>query len=112
MKEQVECVGPQGSFAGLATLAAYGVIFFATRSLCPTAVAARGVLQGGVLGLGLSVAYGAFQLAGLDPLRWEAPIVFAGVRRVFSSQGHPNAFAQLLVRRAARAAPWPLRGRV
>jgi O-antigen ligase len=89
--------GAQGSFAGLATLAAYGVIFFATRSLCPTVDAARGVLQGAVFGLGLSVAYGAVQIAGLDPLRWEAPIVFAGVRRVFSTQGHPNAFAQLLV---------------
>jgi O-antigen ligase len=89
--------GAQGSFAGLFSLAAYAVIFFATRSLCRTSDAARVVLQGGVLGLGLSVAYGAVQLAGLDPLRWEAPIVFAGVRRVFSTQGHPNAFAQLLV---------------
>jgi O-antigen ligase len=89
--------GAQGSFAGLVALSAYAVLFFATRSFCRTADAARGVLSGAVLGLGFSVAYGAVQVAGLDPLRWEAPIVFAGVRRVFSTQGHPNSFAQLLV---------------
>jgi O-antigen ligase len=88
--------GAQGSFMGLQTLAAYGVIFFATRAVCRTADAARGVLAGGVVGLGLAVAYGAVQLAGLDPLRWEAPIVYAGVQRVFSTEGHPNSFAQLL----------------
>jgi hypothetical protein len=90
-------LGAQGSFAGLATLAAYAVVFFATRSLCGAPDAARGVLSGGVIGSCLAVAYGAVQLAGLDPLRWEAPIVFAGVRRVFSTQGHPNSLAQLLV---------------
>ena len=90
-------LGAQGSFAGLGTLVAYGVIFFATRSLCRSDDAARGVLSGGVIGLGLAIAYGVVQLAGLDPLRWEEPIVFGGVRRVFSTQGHPNSFAQLLV---------------
>ncbi len=90
-------LGAQGSFAGLFTMAAFAVIFFATRSLCRSGDAACGVLSGAVLGVGLAIAYGVVQLAGLDPLRWEGPIVFGGVPRVFSTQGHPNSFAQLLV---------------
>jgi O-antigen ligase len=90
-------LGAQGSFAGLYTLAAFAVIFFATRSLCRTADASYRVLSGAVSGIGVAVGYGVVQLAGLDPLHWEAPIVFAGVRRVFSTQGHPNSLAQLLV---------------
>ena len=89
-------LGAQRSFTGLATLAAYAVVFFAARRLLGDPGSARSVLSGAVIGVGAAVAYGAAQLAGLDPLRWEAPIAFAGVRRVFSTQGHPNALSQLL----------------
>lgn len=89
-------LGAQGSFAGLFTLAAYTVLFFAARALLSDVASARTVLTGAAAGVGLAVAYGLVQLAGLDPLRWQAPVVFSGVARVFSTQGHPNSFAQLL----------------
>lgn len=89
-------LGAQGSFTGLFTLVAYTVLFFATRALCPDPASARTVLTGAATGLGVSIVYGLVQFGGLDPLRWEAPVVFSGVARVFSTQGHPNSFAQLL----------------
>jgi len=90
-------LGAQGSFTGLATLAAYAVVFFGARWLCGDPGSARGVLLGAVIGVGVAVVYGAVQLAGLDPFRWEAPIAFASIGRVFSTQGHPNSLSQLLV---------------
>jgi O-antigen ligase len=89
-------LGAQGSFAGLLTLAALAVLFFAARRLCGDPSAAQAVLAGAVIGLGVAVAYGVAQVTGLDPFQWDATITFAGVRRVFSTQGHPNSLAQLL----------------
>ncbi|HSD28194.1 MAG TPA: O-antigen ligase family protein [Vicinamibacteria bacterium] len=89
-------LGAQGSFAGLLTLAALAVVYFAARRFCGDPSSAQAVLAGAVIGLGVTVAYGVAQVTGLDPFRWDAPIRFAGVRRVFSTQGHPNSLAQLL----------------
>jgi len=89
-------LGAEGSFAGLLTLTAFVVLFFAARALCGDAAQARTALAGALLGVGVAVGYGFAQLFGFDPLRWRAPVVFSGVSRVFSTQGHPNSLAQLL----------------
>ena len=89
-------LGAQGSFAGLAMLAAQCTIFFAARALCSDPASARVALSGAAAGMGVAAIYGVVQFGDLDPLHWEAPVVFSGVARVFSTQGHPNSFAQLL----------------
>jgi O-antigen ligase len=89
-------LGAEGSFAGLLTLTAFVVLFFAARTLCTDAASARAALAAALAGVGVSIAYGGAQLLGFDPLRWKAPIVFSGVSRVFSTQGHPNSLAQIL----------------
>lgn len=101
MSPRTSLLGAERSFAGLFTVTAYVVFFVACRALGRTPAHMRGILQGASLGLGLTVAYGFLQVAGLDPVRWQAPVAYSDVARLFSTLGHPNALAQYL----AMAAP-------
>ena len=96
LSPRTSVLGAEGSFAGLLAVAATATLYFAFRSLCPDVASARTALGGAVAGLGVSVAYALVQFAGLDPLRWEAPVTYEGISRVFSTQGHPNSLAQFL----------------
>jgi O-antigen ligase/Tfp pilus assembly protein PilF len=89
--------GAPDSDAGLCTVAAYLVLFLASRVVCRTAADARQLLSGAVVATGFVSAYALVQFAGADPARWEDVSTLAGYVRPFASMGHANFLAAYLV---------------
>ena len=94
---RVSLLGAHESFAGLTTITAYAVLFFATRSLVVGQPDARVLLLAPVIAATVAGAYGVVQLVGLDPLAWRRTSEFGGVTRLFATMGHPNFLAAYLV---------------
>ena len=93
----VSLLGADQSFAGLITVTAYAVLFFATRSLVAGPADARVLLLAPVIAANVAGAYGVVQLAGLDPSAWRRTSEFDGATRPFATMGHPNFLAAYLV---------------
>jgi O-antigen ligase/tetratricopeptide (TPR) repeat protein len=112
----IALVGTHDSHAGLCTLAAYGVLFFAARGLCRGHDDARLLLGGCLVAGGVAAAYALLQFLGLDPVHWDDPSKVGAYVRPFGTLGNPNLLAAYLVMtlpltvffaaRAARARRW------
>jgi tetratricopeptide (TPR) repeat protein/O-antigen ligase len=112
--------GAHESFAGIFTIAAYTILFFSTRTLCPTSTDARRVLGASVIGAAVASIYAIVQLAQIDPIPWGRVSYFGGFVRPFATMGHPNFLSAFLViafpitaylgLRAAKHRQWVLLG--
>jgi O-antigen ligase/tetratricopeptide (TPR) repeat protein len=89
--------GAHESYAGLLTIAAYTVLFFATRRFCRTPVQARRLLMASVLGAAVAAAYALVQVAQADPIAWAGRSNLNAYIRPFGTLGHPNFLAAFLV---------------
>jgi O-antigen ligase/Tfp pilus assembly protein PilF len=108
--------GAHESYAGLGTVAAYTVLFFATRALCRSFADGRRLLVGVVVGTAGAASYALVQAAGADPLPWANVSQVGTYARPFATLGHPNFLAAYLVltfplvadcaRRAAESRRW------
>lgn len=97
-------VGADQSYAGLATVVAYGVLFFATRALVRGAEAARRLLLAPVIAAGVAAGYALMQVVQVDPLAWARTATIGRAVRPFATMGHPNFLAAYLVMAAPLAA--------
>jgi O-antigen ligase/Tfp pilus assembly protein PilF len=88
--------GTHESFAGLATVASYAVLFLATRLVCRTAADGWRLLNAVVIASAVAATYAALQAARLDPLRWSDESVVGGYVRPFATVGHANHLATYL----------------
>jgi O-antigen ligase len=89
--------GANESYAGLTTVLAYTVLFFATRTLCVKPEEGRRLLVAPLLGVVATSIYALLQVFGWDPLAWENISSFDGFVRPFATLGHPNFLAGYLV---------------
>jgi O-antigen ligase/tetratricopeptide (TPR) repeat protein len=89
--------GAHESYAGLLTVAAYTMLFFATRRFCRTPVQARRLLTATVLGAAVAAAYALVQVAQADPIAWAGRSNLNEYIRPFGTLGHPNFLAAFLV---------------
>jgi O-antigen ligase/tetratricopeptide (TPR) repeat protein len=89
--------GAHESFAGIFTIAAYTILFFATRSLCRTADDARRLLVASVIGAAVASTYALVQVTQIDPIRWGRISRFGEYIRPFATMGHPNFLSAFLV---------------
>ncbi len=89
--------GAHESFAGLTTVAAYLVLFLATRSFCRTTTGGWRLLTAAVLGAAVASAYALLQVMQLDPIHWNDVSAVGGYVRPFGTLGHPNHLAAYLV---------------
>ncbi len=87
--------GAPESFAGLPTLLALVVIFFAVRAACPTWIDARRLLIAPVLGAAVAAAYALVQSMGVDAFSWSRVAEFGGARP-FGTMGNANGLGSLL----------------
>jgi O-antigen ligase/tetratricopeptide (TPR) repeat protein len=90
-------LGVHESHAGLGTVAAYAVLFFAARGLCRGYRDARLLLTGCVLAAAVAAAYALLQFAGFDPIPWAGLSGVGAYVRPFGPLGHPNFLAAYLV---------------
>lgn len=117
LSPRTSLAGAHESHAGLGTVAAYAVVFFAARALCARPDDARRLMRAAVLAGAAASVYALVQLAGLDPVAWDRTSDFAGYVRPFATMGHPNhlgaylaaAFplAAVFAADAARRRRWP-----
>jgi len=90
LSPHVSLWGANKSFAGLATLASYAVLFAATRVVARSVADLRLVLAAAfAAGVG-TTTYGVLQLSGLDPLAWGNAQQSGGLVRIASTMGNPN----------------------
>jgi O-antigen ligase/tetratricopeptide (TPR) repeat protein len=89
--------GAHDSFAGLVTITAYTVLFFATRQACRTPVQARRLLAATVLGGAVASTYALVQVSKADPIAWAGLSNLQEYIRPFGTLGHPNFLAAYLV---------------
>ncbi len=87
--------GAPESFAGLPTLLALVVVFFAVRAACPTWIDARRLLIAPVIGAAVTAAYALVQSTGVDVFSWSRVAEFGGVRP-FGTMGNANALGSFL----------------
>lgn len=88
--------GAHESFAGLVTVLAYAVLFFATRALVRDDAQFRALLAWPLAGSALAALYALAQVAQADPLRWTRTHEFLGAERAFGSMGNPNFLGALM----------------
>jgi O-antigen ligase/tetratricopeptide (TPR) repeat protein len=105
-------LGTHESYAGLGTILAYVVLFFATRALCRGPADAWRFLAPGVVASAVVAAYAVLQFAHLDPLPWDDLSTFAEHKRPFATLGHPNILAAYLVTTLAVVAAFAARAGV
>jgi O-antigen ligase/tetratricopeptide (TPR) repeat protein len=94
--------GAYDTYGGLCTIAAYTVLFFATRAFCSKPADARRLLLASVLAAGVSATYGVLQFARLDPLAWTdvssvGALIEDSYVRPFGTMGHANFLSAFLV---------------
>ncbi len=87
--------GAPDSFAGLPTLLALVVIFFAVRAACPTWIDARRLLIAPVIGAAVAATYALVQSMGGDVFSWSRVAEFGGARP-FGTMGNANALGSFL----------------
>src|SRR5262249_22817840 len=90
-------LGTYENFAGLTTVAACAVLFFATRAPCRGPGDARPLLAARVLAAAVAAAHALVQAARLDPIWWDNLSGFGGFIRPSATLGHPNFLAAFLV---------------
>jgi O-antigen ligase len=88
--------GTHESFAGLATIAAYAVLFLATRTVCRSAADCWRLLTAAAIAAAVTAGYGLVQVARLDPLRWSDESIIGDYVRPLATLGHPNHVATYL----------------
>jgi O-antigen ligase/Tfp pilus assembly protein PilF len=88
--------GANESQFGLITIASSGVLYFGTRAVCTTPIAARRLLGAVPVGAGIAGGYALLQWAGCDPFAWENQSVVGFHVRPFGTLGHPNILAGYL----------------
>jgi O-antigen ligase/tetratricopeptide (TPR) repeat protein len=89
--------GADESFAGLQTVAAYTVLYFATRICFRTADEGRRLLAATVIASAVVSLYAVVQVAQLDPIRWTDVSGYGPYVRPFATLGHPNLLGAYLV---------------
>ncbi|MBV9122343.1 MAG: O-antigen ligase family protein, partial [Planctomycetes bacterium] len=89
--------GAPESCAGLFTILAYTILFFATRQLCGTLADGRRLLAAPVIAAAAASVYALLQTARLDPIGWEQVSYFGSYARPLGTMGHPNLLAAFLV---------------
>jgi O-antigen ligase/tetratricopeptide (TPR) repeat protein len=91
--------GAPESYAGLLTVFAVTVLFFATRALCRTSAQTRRLLAAPVAASVMVSFYAGLQVAGADPIGWDRASLspFGSYVRPFATLGHPNFLAAYLV---------------
>lgn len=87
--------GAPDSFAGLPTLLALVVVFFAVRAACPTWIDARRLLIAPVIGAAVAATYALVQSIGVDVFSWSRVAEFGGARP-FGTMGNANALGSFL----------------
>jgi O-antigen ligase/tetratricopeptide (TPR) repeat protein len=90
-------LGAQGNFAGLQTILAYTVLFFATRAWCRTPAQGRRLLTATVLAAAVTSTYAMVQAAHLDPVRWEGVADYGAYIRPFGTLSHAMFLGAYLV---------------
>ncbi|MBX7187701.1 MAG: O-antigen ligase family protein [Vicinamibacteria bacterium] len=93
--------GAMESYAGLPTLLAGAVLFFATRAACANWQQARWLVMAPVIAAAIAASYALVQAAGLDAFTWSR-VAQLGTARPFGTMGNANALGSFL------AAVWPL----
>ena len=90
--------GAHESFAGLQTILAYTVLFFATRRLCPSVGDARRLLTAPTVAAAVASTYAIIQVAQIDPIRWGRVSAFyqSSLVRPFGTMGHANLLSAFL----------------
>jgi O-antigen ligase/tetratricopeptide (TPR) repeat protein len=90
--------GAHESFAGLETILAYTILFFATRSLCPSFGDARRLLIAPTVAAAVASTYAIIQVAQIDPIRWGRVSQFyqSILVRPFGTMGHANLLSAFL----------------
>jgi O-antigen ligase/tetratricopeptide (TPR) repeat protein len=89
--------GTHESFAGLGTVAAYFLLFLASRQCCATAADGWRLLSGAAVGVAITAADALLQALRLDPYRWGDVSAVGGYVRPFGTLGHANHLAAYLV---------------
>lgn len=102
MSPRTSLRGAPESYAGLSTVMAYAILFFATRILCRTSAQRCRLLVATVNAAFVAAAYALIQAARLDPLRWDDVSGLGSYLRPFSTMGHANFLAAFL------AMAWPV----
>jgi O-antigen ligase/tetratricopeptide (TPR) repeat protein len=88
--------GGEDSFAGLNTVAAYIIVYFAARRFLANRRAVECILPTLVAAGGAAAVYALLQLAHLDPLPWAGASVVGIFTRPAGPLGHPNHLAEFL----------------
>lgn len=85
--------GFPGSHAGLPSVLALAVLFFASRAVTAHRVQRHEVLAGVAVALGLITGYALVQAGGCDPFGWDGESTFGRWRRPSGTIGHANWLA-------------------
>ncbi len=97
MSRRTSFFGAHESFLGLCTLAAYLVLFFATRVLTRGMRDARALFWASATAAAGSATYAVIQLVRLDPISWGRTASYGDFTRIFATMGHPNFLSAFLV---------------
>ncbi len=97
LSPRLSLVGDHESYAGLETVTAYGLLFFAARHLGGPGENTRRLLAGALLaGVGVT-AHAVLQAFHLDPITWDNVSHIGVIDRPFASLGHANHLGAYLV---------------
>jgi len=88
--------GADRSWAGLITVLAYTIVFFAARQVCPTAADGRRLLAASVTAAGVASTYAVIQAANLDPIGWAHQQIGGSVTPA-ATMGNANFLGAFLV---------------
>jgi O-antigen ligase/tetratricopeptide (TPR) repeat protein len=112
--------GAHENFAGLVTVLAYAVIFFATRRALESARQVERLLLLSIVPASVTATYALLQIARVDPVQWTRTSEAGSLVRPLATLGHPNLLAAYLVMvapllahgtlRAVRERRWPSGG--
>jgi O-antigen ligase/tetratricopeptide (TPR) repeat protein len=90
-------LGANESYAGLGTLLAYVVLFFATRTLCRGPADGWLLLAPGAIAAATASMHAVLQFTHLDRIPWDEVSSFADQERPFAGLGHANILGAYLV---------------